>query len=77
MLTLSRKPCSQKCGMFSEVSPDQVCQVAASVIFPIWTIDEMKEIQSADSNLQLVVQLNFPSLSVSTVESTEVAGIGE
>lgn len=53
--SLSRKPCSQ-CGMLSEVTQDQVCQVAASSIFPIWTTDEITEMQSADSNLRQAIQ---------------------
>ena len=55
--SLSRKPCSQ-CGMFSETNQDQdqICQVAANSIFPVWTSDEIKEMQCADSNLQQVTQ---------------------
>ena len=49
----------------------------SSAIFPIWTVDEIKEMQSADSNLQQFVQWvesesfpgKFPKLATPQVQA--------
>ena len=53
---LSRKPCS-RCGMVSETSKDQGCQiVASSSICPTWNNEEIREMQNTDGDLQQVIQ---------------------
>ena len=86
--SLSRKPCSQ-CGMVSEVIEDHSCLVvASSSICPAWTTEEVGEMQSADCDLQQVIQWvesnsfldKFPKQStavVQTLEPTEAVGTGE
>ena len=75
--SLSRKPCSQ-CGMVSEVIEDHSCLVvASSSICPAWTTEEVGEMQSADCDLQQVIQWvesnsfpdKFPKQSTTIVQT--------